>query len=249
MKKAGLRCFGQRTKAKRIVPKTVLFLAILVASATGWWLLDLGQIGWLVSIQQMQLQFSELFQLHPLSVVCAFFCIFTICAALAIPGASILMLIAGASFGLFWGTALSLLASTTGATLSMLAARHFLRAPVERRVGKQLAGINAGLARDGALYLFTLRMAPLIPFLVLNPALGLTQLKTWTYFWVSALGMLAGTAVYVNAGRELALLTSPADILSPSLIAALALIGLLPLVASKLSRSLRPTLATKANNS
>ncbi len=231
------------------MPKTVLFLAILVAAATGWWLLDLGQIGWLAGIQQMQLQFSEIFQQHPISVVCAFFGIFTLSAALAIPGASILMLIAGASFGLFWGTALSLFASTTGATLSMLAARHFLRPQVERSVGHRLSGINAGLARDGALYLFSLRMAPLIPFIILNPALGLTQLKTWTFFWVSAIGMLAGTAVYVNAGRELAMLTSPADILSPSLIAALAMIGLLPLLASKLTRSLRPAMATKANNS
>jgi uncharacterized membrane protein YdjX (TVP38/TMEM64 family) len=218
------------------MPKAILFFATLLAAALCWWLLDIGQAGWLAGIQGLQAQFSGLYQQHPFSVVCAFFCTFTLSAALAMPGASILMLIAGASFGLFWGTALSLLASTTGATLSMLAARHFLRPQVERRVGHRLSGINAGLERDGALYLFSLRMAPLIPFIILNPALGLTQLKTWTFFWVSAIGMLAGTAVYVNAGRELALVTSPAAILSPRLIAALALVGILPLMASQWRR-------------
>lgn len=231
------------------MPKAILFLTTLLAAATCWWLLDMGQMGWLAGIQQLQAQFAELYQQHPLSLVCAFFCTFTLSAALAIPGASILMLIAGASFGLFWGTALSLLASTTGATLSMLAARHFLRPQAERHIGHKLAEINAGIASDGALYLFGLRMAPIIPFIILNPALGLTKIKTWTFFWVSAIGMLAGTAVYVNAGRELALVSSPAAILSPSLIAALALIGLLPLLASKLAKSLRPTLQPSEHNS
>jgi len=231
------------------LPKTILFLATLLAAATCWWLLDMGQMGWLAGMQHLQMQFSGLYQQSPISMVCAFFCLFTLSAALAVPGASILMLIAGASFGLFWGTALSLLASTTGATLSMLAARHFLRPQAEQYIGHKLSEINAGLARDGALYLFGLRMAPIIPFIILNPALGLTTIRTWTFFWVSAVGMLAGTAVYVNAGRELAQVSSPAAILSPGLIAALALIGLLPLVASKVAKSLRPALQPSENKS
>lgn len=207
------------------------------------------QLDWLAGIQQLQAQFSRLYQQAPISLVCGFFCLFTLSAALAIPGASILMLIAGASFGLFWGTTLSLLASTGGATLSMLAARHFLRPQAERHLGYKLAEINAGIARNGALYLFSLRMAPIIPFIILNPALGLTTIRTWTFFWVSAIGMLASTAVYVNAGRELALLTRPAAIFSPTLIATLALIGLLPLLTSKLAKNLRPALQPNEHKS
>lgn len=205
-------------------------IALTVMACAGCYLLDLGQMAWLPLLQQGHHSFAAQYSATPGSMLCAFFCLFTLLAALALPGASLLMLIAGASFGLFWGTLLALLASTTGATLAMLAARHFLRARVERRCGPKLAEVNAGIAQAGAFYLFSLRMAPIIPFIVLNPLLGLTSMKTWTFFWVSALGMLASTAAYVNAGRELAQIDSLAGILSPALISALALLGLLPLL-------------------
>lgn len=214
-------------------------IALTVMACAGWYLLDLGQTPWLPLLQQGQHSFAAHYSTTPGSVLCAFFCLFTLIAALALPGASLLMLIAGASFGLFWGTLLALLASTTGATLAMLAARHFLRARVQRRFGPKLAEINTGIAQTGAFYLFSLRMAPIIPFIVLNPLLGLTNMKTWTFFWVSALGMLASTAAYVNAGRELAQIDSPAEILSPGLIGALALLGLLPLLINQALRFFR----------
>lgn len=208
-------------------------LAVIACAGTGWWLLVIGQNEWLPFIQHCQSAFATQYNESPRTLLCCFFCLFTLTAAFALPGASLLMLIAGASFGLVWGTLLALLASTTGATLNMLLARHFLRSRVEERLGPKLAEINAGIEREGAFYLFSLRMAPIIPFVVLNPLLGLTRMNTWTFFWVSGLGMLAGTAAYVNAGRELAQIDTLAAILSPGLIAALALLGLLPLLINK----------------
>jgi uncharacterized membrane protein YdjX (TVP38/TMEM64 family) len=216
-----------------VVVNKIIALVIIACASACWWLLSIGQNEWLPFIQHCQSAFATQYNESPRTLLCCFFCLFTLTSALALPGASLLMLIAGASFGLFWGTLLALLASTTGATLNMLAARHFLRTRVEQRLGPKLDEINAGIAREGAFYLFSLRMAPIIPFVVLNPLIGLTRMKTWTFFWVSGLGMLAGTAVYVNAGRELAQIDAPADIFSPGLISALALLGLLPLLINK----------------
>lgn len=204
----------------------------------------LALIGWLAfgptceellkQAHSAQATFAGHYARRPLTVICGFFCTFTLCAALALPGASLLLLMAGASFGLFWGTALTLLASTLGATLSMLAARHLLRHRVETRFGDRLAEINAGLARDGGLYLFGLRMAPVIPFVLINPLLGLTTIRTSTFFTASALGMLASTAAYVNAGQALAEAGTSGTLLSPQLLAALGLLGVLPLLAKRL---------------
>lgn len=171
---------------------------------------------------------------HPLSVTCVFFGVYVALSALALPGGSVLMLAAGAGYGLLPGTLLSLSACTLGATLTMLAARHLLRGPARRHFGARLTTLDAGLARDGGFYLFSLRMLPVIPYAAVNVLAGLTGLRTWTFAWVSFAGMLAGTVVYVNAGQELARVESMAQLLSPSLLAALAALGLLPLLARKL---------------
>jgi uncharacterized membrane protein YdjX (TVP38/TMEM64 family) len=206
-------------------------LVALVMVGAGCWLFAGSDA--LALLRAGQALFAAHLGERPLAVACAFFLLFTALATAGLPGASLLMLLAGAGFGLFWGTLLALLASTTGATLSMLVARHWLRERVAARFGDTLARIDAGIARDGAFYLFGLRMAPLIPFPVLNPLLGLTAMPAWTYFWVSAAGMAAGTAVYVNAGLQLARIDNPGDLVSPAVVVSLALVGLLPWLAGR----------------
>jgi pyruvate/2-oxoglutarate dehydrogenase complex dihydrolipoamide dehydrogenase (E3) component/uncharacterized membrane protein YdjX (TVP38/TMEM64 family) len=154
--------------------------------------------------------------------------------ALSLPGAAIMTLAAGASFGLVWGTVVVSFASTLGATLAMLAARYLLRDSIQQRFGRRLDDVNRGVEKEGAFYLFTLRLIPAVPFFMLNLLMGLTRMKTWTFFWVSQVGMLAGTIAYVNAGTQIAQITSLSGILSPALLGSFAALGLLPLVIKKL---------------
>ena len=139
----------------------------------------------------------------------------------------------GAIFGLFWGLVLVSFASSLGATVAMLIARTLLRDWVQGRFADQLTTVNEGIERDGSFYLFGLRMVPLFPFFVINVVMGLTPVPAWRFYWVSQLGMLAGTVVFVFAGTQLAAVESVADVLSPGLIAALSLLGLFPLLARK----------------
>lgn len=171
---------------------------------------------------------------HPLLLAGGFLLVYVAVTALSLPAATLLTLAAGAVFGLLEGTVLVSFASSIGATLAFLASRFVLRDTVQRRFGKSLASINAGVERDGALYLFTLRLVPVIPFFVVNLAMGLTRLPARTFYWVSQLGMLAATVVFVNAGTQLANLESLSGILSPGIIGSLVLLGVFPLLARKL---------------
>jgi len=168
---------------------------------------------------------------YPLLSMLGFFALFTLLTACCLPGAAVLMLLAGASFGLVWGSVLAVMASTTGATLTMLASRHALRERVTARLGGRLQGLNHGLQRDGAVYMLSLRLLPVIPFVVLNLLSGLSCLPTRTFFWASALGMLPATVLYVNAGLQLAQVQSLDGLLSAPALGALAALGLLPLLA------------------
>jgi pyruvate/2-oxoglutarate dehydrogenase complex dihydrolipoamide dehydrogenase (E3) component/uncharacterized membrane protein YdjX (TVP38/TMEM64 family) len=175
------------------------------------------------------------YQAHPWQTVAGFFAVYVAATALSLPGAATLLtLAAGATFGLLWGAVLVSFASSLGATAAFLVSRFILRDWVQERFGRQLQGINDGVAREGAFYLFTLRLIPAVPFFVINLAMGLTSLRAWTFYWVSQAGMLAGTLVYVNAGTQLAAIESPAGILSPGLIGAFLLLGFFPLVAKRL---------------
>jgi len=165
----------------------------------------------------------------------AFYGLFYIAVTgLSLPGATVLTLAGGAIFGLFWGTVIVSFASTIGATLAFLAARFLFRDAVSDRFGDRLNAVNEGIERDGAFYLFTLRLVPLFPFFVINMLMGLTALKTRTFYWVSQIGMLAGTLVYVNAGTQLGKLDSLAGVLSPGLIVSFALLGVFPLLTRKI---------------
>jgi pyruvate/2-oxoglutarate dehydrogenase complex dihydrolipoamide dehydrogenase (E3) component/uncharacterized membrane protein YdjX (TVP38/TMEM64 family) len=153
---------------------------------------------------------------------------------LSVPGATLLTLAAGAIFGLLWGTVLVSFASSLGATAAFLLSRFLLRDWVQARFGERLRGINEGVAKEGAFYLFTLRIVPAVPFFVINLAMGPTPIRARTFYWVSQLGMLPATLIYVNAGTQLAAIDSPAGILSPGLLGAFLLLGLFPLIAKKL---------------
>lgn len=163
----------------------------------------------------------------------AYFAIYVLVTALSLPGALVMTLAGGALFGLLWGTLLISFASSFGASLAFLASRYLLRDWVQGRFGKRLTVLNDGIKRDGAFYLFTLRLVPIFPFFLINLLMGLTPLPALTFYWVSQVGMLAGTLVYVNAGTQLAQLTSLSGILSPALLASFVLIGVFPIVMKK----------------
>jgi pyruvate/2-oxoglutarate dehydrogenase complex dihydrolipoamide dehydrogenase (E3) component/uncharacterized membrane protein YdjX (TVP38/TMEM64 family) len=185
-------------------------------------------------IKAQQAAFQAYYAAHPWQTAALYFAAYVAITGLSLPGAAVMTLVGGAIFGLLWGTVIVSFASSIGATLAFLASRYVLRDWVQGRFGAQLRAIDAGIAREGAFYLFTLRLIPAIPFFAINLAMGLTRMRAWTFYWVSQLGMLAGTVVYVNAGTQLAAIESPAGILSPGLIGAFLLLGFFPLLAKKL---------------
>ena len=182
-------------------------------------------------LQRSQSAFEQLYATQPLAFIASYFGIYVLATALSFPGAVLLSLVGGAIFGLGWGTLIVSFASTLGATLAFLTARYLLRDSLQARFGARLAEFNLGVQNEGAFYLFTLRLVPVVPFFVINLLMGLTQMKTRTYYWVSQIGMLAGTAVYVNAGTQLAQLKGLQGILSPGLLGSFVLLGLFPLLA------------------
>ncbi len=211
-----------------------LLLAVLAAALAGFFIFDLGQYLSLEYFKSRQAEVMAYSASHRIETVVAFFIIYVAVTGLSLPGAAVMTLVAGAIFGLLWGTVIVSFASSIGATLAMLAARFLLRDAVQRKFGDRLAAINRGIQKEGAFYLFTLRLVPIFPFFVINLAMGLTPIKTLTFYWVSQLGMLAGTVVYVNAGTQLAQVTSLSGLLSPKLLGAFVLLGVFPLIAKRL---------------
>lgn len=205
-------------------------LAFGLVLTTAWALMGaaLPEPQWLQAHQQTLLTAVER---RPWTSGLGFFLVFTLLSALALPGCGLLALGAGLCFGWPAGTLLVLVASTVGATLSFLAARHLWRDAVQQRWGHRLVAVEAGLARDGAFYLFALRLAPVIPYALINPLMGLSSMPTRRFFGVSLLGMLAGSAAYVYAGTTLAQAASWAELLSPGLVAALVGLAVLPWLA------------------
>ncbi len=211
----------------------LLLLVGLVAAVVAFFAFDLGRFFGLDYIKGAQADFAALYAARPLLVAGAYFAVYVAVAALSLPGAAILTLLGGAVFGLLAGTVIVSFASSVGATLAMLFARYVLRDSVKARFGSRLADIDKGIEREGAFYLFTLRLVPLFPFFVINLLMGLTTMKAATFYGVSQLGMLAGTLVYVYAGTQLAQITSLKSIVSPGLATALVLLGVFPLLAKK----------------
>lgn len=182
-------------------------------------------------LHKQQLVLAGWYQAAPLPFTLGYLALFTALSALALPGCGLLALCAGLCFGWWSGTALVVLASTCGATLSFLFARHVARAAVQRRFGARLAPIERALARDGVLMLLALRLAPVVPYFAINPLMGLSSMRLRSFFFASALGMLPGSAAYVQAGTDLARFSQGGPMLSPALLAALLSLSLLPLAA------------------
>ncbi|RGP40249.1 Phospholipase D [Altererythrobacter insulae] len=208
--------------------KKLLIILALGAIVAAYFYFDLGTYLSFEGVKQQVANAQQLYRDNPVQVIAIFFAIYVIVTAASIPGAAVLTLAAGALFGLVTGLIVVSFASTLGATLAFLASRFVLRDTIESKFGDRLKGINAGLERDGAFYLFTLRMVPAIPFFVINLVMGLTRIKTWTFAWVSQIGMLLGTAVYVNAGTQLATLDSASGIFTPTIIGSFVLLGIAP---------------------
>ncbi|WP_297652260.1 FAD-dependent oxidoreductase [Hydrogenophaga sp.] len=219
--------------------RKVLLLVVVVLGIAAFFVFDLGRYLSLDYLKQSQAAFAEVQARAPLQVALAYFAIYVAATALSLPGAAIITLAGGALFGLLWGTVLVSFASSIGATLAFLVSRFVLRGSVESRFGPRLAEINRGIEKDGAFYLFTLRLIPVVPFFVINLVMGLTAMKARTFYWVSQVGMLAGTIVYVNAGTQLARLESLQGILSPALLGSFVLLGLFPLIARRIVEAVR----------
>ncbi len=213
--------------------RQIVLLLLLALVIGAFVVLDLSRYLNFEQLKASQASFNQLYAQQPLVVAAVYFGVYVVATALSFPGAVIITLAGGAVFGLWWGLLLVSFASTLGATLAFLASRFVLRDWVESRFGQRLADINAGVEKEGAFYLFTLRLIPVVPFFLINLLMGLTRMKTWTYYWVSQLGMLAGTAVYVNAGTQLAQLDSVRGILSPALLGSFVLLGIFPLLARR----------------
>ncbi|MBW6510208.1 MAG: TVP38/TMEM64 family protein [Desulfuromonadales bacterium] len=190
-------------------------------------------------LKESREQFALLYAERTTLVIAVYMLIYIVATALSLPGAVILTLAGGALFGLVTGTIVISFASTIGATLACLVSRFLLRDWVQRRFGDKLQRINEGMEREGGFYLFTLRLIPVFPFFVINLAMGLTRIKISTYYWVSQLGMLPATIVFVNAGKELGKLESMAGILSPGLIFSFVLLGLFPITVKKVVARLK----------
>jgi pyruvate/2-oxoglutarate dehydrogenase complex dihydrolipoamide dehydrogenase (E3) component/uncharacterized membrane protein YdjX (TVP38/TMEM64 family) len=220
-------------------PAAWIVLAVVLAAALAWRHFDLGQLLTLDTLKASRDALVGAYQARPLTTLAAFFGLYVLATALSIPGALVLTLAGGAIFGFWAGLLVVSFASTLGATLAFLAARTVLRDSVQARFGRQLAPINEGVKRDGLFYLLTLRLVPAFPFFVINLVMGLTPMPAWRFAWVSQLGMLAGTAVYVNAGTQLAAIESPGDVFSPALWISFALLGLFPLAAKFFVDALR----------
>ncbi len=217
-----------------------LFLAMAVIGLVGsYFIFDLGRYFSLDFFKAEQATILAWRNAEPLLAATLFSIVYIVATALSLPGAAILTLVAGAVFGLLWGVVLVSIASTVGATLAFLMARYLLRDWVQKRFGEKIKAMNERVEQDGAFYLFSLRLVPVFPFFMINLVMGLTPIRTWTFFWVSQLGMLAGTAVYVNAGTQLARIDSLQGILSPGLLASFALLGLFPLAAKQVAALLK----------
>ena len=213
--------------------KKIALIGLVALGVSAFFMFELNQLLTLENIKASQAQFEQWRNTSPIFVSLAFLIIYTIVTALSMPGAAIMTLAAGALFGIIWGTIIVSFASTFGATLAFLASRYLFRDFIQQRFGNQLQSINNGIQRDGNFYLFTLRLVPVFPFFLINLLMGLTLIPAKSFYWVSQVGMLVGTIIYVNAGTQLSQIENLNSILSGQLLLSFALLGIFPLLAKK----------------
>lgn len=218
---------------KKTVKKiAIAFVIILILIA--FQVFDLGQYLTLSYIKESQAKFEALYAEHPAMVIASYMILYILATSFSLPGAAVLTLAGGALFGLLTGTVIVSFASTIGATIACFLSRFLLRDWIQGKFADRIQKVNEGIAKEGAFYLFTLRLLPVFPFWMINILMGLTTMPLFRFYWVSQLGMLPGTLVYVNAGKELAQIDSSGGILSPGLILSFVLIGIFPLTVKKL---------------
>ena len=222
-----------REKRRKVIDK-VLIVGVIALGIVAFRYFDLGQYLTLDYIKGSQEKFQALYLSYRFLVIATYMGIYIAVTALSLPGAAVLTLAGGGLFGLAVGTVVVSFASTIGATLACLVSRFLLREWVQNKFGGKLKTINEGVEKEGAFYLFSLRLVPIFPFFVINLLMGLTRMRLFTFFWVSQIGMLAGTVVYVNAGKELAKIDSLSGILSPGVLASFVVLGLFPITVKKL---------------
>lgn len=220
---------------KRKLP-IILVIAIFIAV---FFYYDAGQYLSLEYIKDTQNQLLTYYSNSPFIVISVFFLFYVAVTALSLPGATIMTLAAGMLFGLTWGVVIVSFASTIGASLAFIIARFILHDAIQKKYADKLERVNNGIKNEGAFYLFALRLVPLFPFFLINIIMGLTPIRLWTFFWVSQVGMLLGTVVYVYAGTELAKISTLSDIVSLRLLIAFSILGLFPIAAKKLLEFIR----------
>lgn len=211
-----------------------LILLIVAAAVAAFFYLDLAQYLSFEAIKAQQASLQAKVDAQPVLSALVFFIVYVLAIAVSLPGAALLTLLGGALFGLWKGLLIVSFASTIGASLAFLATRYLFKDAVQNRWGDKLKVINDGVEKEGGFYLFGMRLVPAFPFFMINLVMAVTPIKLWTYYWVSQLGMLPGTFVYVNAGTQLSKLESAAGILSPGLILSFVLLGTFPFIAKKL---------------
>jgi len=213
--------------------KKILIVLFIIIVVVAFKIFHLDQYLTLSYIKASQERFAALYAQNRLLVITGYMAIYILVTSLSLPGAAVMTLAGGALFGLLVGTFTVSFASTIGATLACVVSRFVLRDWVQSKFGDKLRAVNEGIEKEGAFYLFTLRLIPIFPFWLINLVMGLTRIPLRTFYWVSQIGMFPGTLVYVNAGREIAKIDSLSGILSPGLIVSFALLGLFPLITKK----------------
>ena len=214
--------------------KKVVIVLVIIGLIAAFKIFGLADYFSLTFLKESQQNFQTMYINNQVPVLAAFLAIYVLVTSLSLPGAAIMTIAAGALFGLLVGTIIVSFASTIGATIACFFARFLLRDWVQTKFGNKLKVVNEGIEKEGAFYLFTARLIPYIPFVLINLAMGLTKIPLRTYFWVSQIGMLPATIVYVNAGKEVAKISSVKDIASPTLIISFILLGVFPIIIKKL---------------
>jgi uncharacterized membrane protein YdjX (TVP38/TMEM64 family) len=219
---------------KKSYIQKIIIVLVIVGLIIAFKVFNLGEYLTLSYIKESQAKFQILYSENRGAVIAGYMVIYVLVTSLSLPGAAIMTLAAGALFGLVVGTIVVSFASTIGATLACFVSRFILRDWIQGKFGEKLKTINEGIEKEGSFYLFTLRLIPIFPFWLINLVMGLTKMPLRTFYWVSQLGMFAGTIVYVNAGKELGKIESLSGILSPTLILSFVLLGLFPIITKKL---------------
>jgi uncharacterized membrane protein YdjX (TVP38/TMEM64 family) len=213
--------------------KKLLLLGTVLLAIGAFFYFDAGQWLTLDQLKNQQATIEAYRSDHPILVALLYIGSYILVTALSLPGAALMTLTGGAIFGVVWGTLFANISATIGATCAFLIARFILGDWVQEKFGDRIEPINKGIEQDGGFYLFSLRLVPVFPFFIINVVMGLTKIKTFTFFWVSQVGMIAGAAVYANAGTQLAKIDSLSGIASPALLGSFVLLGLFPLIARK----------------